>query len=1320
MNPDLRPRPGPATTGGRALSRWLPPLMVRVHAGRIDALAARIEADMRSAVPDEDSDHGFATAVCVEGDALLTKYAQVRTRRRELLTAHEGVRTDAERRAVLLHHLRTSVEDARELRDDIAALDRWMDMDALMERLDAEARELFVDLEILARVLRHHPLRGQPAVFLDRLIDSPHPPTRRAAVGTLAPWVASVLGTGKDRDGALIETSADRIDRLMTLAMERGGDPLVARRAIQMLGGMDEQNAARLLLQRLEPPMRHERALRDDFLVRAAAIRLAVEIGPNTTRNAFMIARTDPSETVRCALSEALAHSPLPNARQLLTRLRDEDPAESVRVRASRHLASARVQAQPVPAEGLADQLAAMPVGGSETVTLPEGTSIDSLARLLLKRTQRDEGFGLEELGRRRVRVHRGQRRVLRLWRVLHEARIGDPGKRQGGDHLSGRSIRGQVLVPPPQMADVSPTEVPGRPVFEEAWRSWCPWLPLPDVLVDGLWRGELRVLSEQGWTFIRPPGGLGRLWAGLRLSWSVGELSALRSESLRANDSAGLGGYAEALRDLGFQIRFEPHHGGVDPRVPKLFPGVDDWNAPTDSGIAPIVAVAVLDELNRFLALHPVEPVDLALVASIVGFVFFLRLGLGKLRTRKARESIPLVIGGWGTRGKSGVARLKAALFEGLGYDVVCKTTGCEAMLMRTPPLQGAVEVYLFRPFDRATIWEHAEMLEQSARLGAEVFVWECMALRPEYVEQLQLNWTRDDISTITNTYPDHEDVMGPTGDDVAETIARFVPAGAVAITTETQMTSVLRERARKLGTTLIEVDEDGIAAVPEDLQARFPYQEHPANLALVAELCEQLDLDVEEALVLMADHVVPDLGVLATFPRLRHRGRILEFSNGSSANERTGFLNNWRRCGFDQHDAIDDAGTFLVAVLNNRYDRVSRSQVFAEIMVSDAAAHRYVCIGTNLEGLRGYIAEALDHHIARIDVFGGGTAAVEGRLAALEHDLRIVDVPSLLLETMRRLDMEGSGTEEICHELHTLVEDVPATPLESDGARLLLGELASRLRALGDEAGTIFHPNAHPEALFHDARDRDFGLAGAGDQWVELAVEALMFRALRKACIEAARDGSYGRELSAHVGRVYRTIFLRHVVFVPDAGATGDAINERIAMSCPVGTLVRVMSCQNIKGTGLDLVYRWVYARRPMEWVEQLGDRDPEVARRGMAALREWKEWCIPLCQEVARALESLPQERLPALAADVSRLIQHELRVRGKVMSRVAIAGEKGLFRALVDELVDPFLGVVRRWRADRILDDLAARRISHARARDELHKLTLVQRGEWIED
>ena len=33
------------------------------------------------------------------------------------------------------------------------------------------------------------------------------------------------------------------------------------------------------------------------------------------------------------------------------------------------------------------------------------------------------------------------------------------------------------------------------------------------------------------------------------------------------------------------------------------------------------------------------------------------------------------------------------------------------------------------------------------------------------------------DDLATVTNTYPDHEDLQGPTGFDVATTISGFVP---------------------------------------------------------------------------------------------------------------------------------------------------------------------------------------------------------------------------------------------------------------------------------------------------------------------------------------------------------------------------------------------------------------------------------------------------------------------------------------------------------------------------------------------------------------
>jgi hypothetical protein len=114
-------------------------------------------------------------------------------------------------------------------------------------------------------------------------------------------------------------------------------------------------------------------------------------------------------------------------------------------------------------------------------------------------------------------------------------------------------------------------------------------------------------------------------------------------------------------------------------------------------------------------------------------------------------RGSIALVIGGWGTRGKSGTERLKAGLLHGLGHRVFAKTTGCEAMFIHAPPRGPAREIYSFRPYGKATIWEQRELLGLAAKMRSDVFLWECMALSPAYVEILQHSWMRDDLSTIT-----------------------------------------------------------------------------------------------------------------------------------------------------------------------------------------------------------------------------------------------------------------------------------------------------------------------------------------------------------------------------------------------------------------------------------------------------------------------------------------------------------------------------------------------------------------------------------------
>src|SRR3546814_6764892 len=87
--------------------------------------------------------------------------------------------------------------------------------------------------------------------------------------------------------------------------------------------------------------------------------------------------------------------------------------------------------------------------------------------------------------------------------------------------------------------------------------------------------------------------------------------------------------------------------------------------------------------------------------------------------------------------------------------------------------------EMFLFRPYDKATIWEQFNLLRISRGLRAHVFLWECMGLNPSYVRVLQQDWMRDDIGTITNTYPDHEDVQGPAGRNIPEVMCEFIHSG-------------------------------------------------------------------------------------------------------------------------------------------------------------------------------------------------------------------------------------------------------------------------------------------------------------------------------------------------------------------------------------------------------------------------------------------------------------------------------------------------------------------------------------------------------------
>jgi poly-gamma-glutamate synthase PgsB/CapB len=574
---------------------------------------------------------------------------------------------------------------------------------------------------------------------------------------------------------------------------------------------------------------------------------------------------------------------------------------------------------------------------------------------------QDDFGFDIERCIRG-YRITRGPMFGFRLWRFLFEVLRSATDKRQAHVHTVGRFSYATIRAPSAILGELSETKVPGEPFTIAVEGNWRPYLPLPDDFVSilnlsWLFPRTVRFYTCQGVTEVQGPRGLlRRLKTGYRLTKDFAAYARLRNWDEKAASTPDA--YIEAMQKLGFEITFRDHGAAqgqeavTDLSVLRFFPCLLAM-AIVDPSVYKTFAQLLQDYSNYFGSAFENSLMHLLIFVTTLMFLFCARHFYANWTLRVARLRIALCIGGWGTRGKSGTERLKAAFLARLGYSMVSKSTGCEAMFLHNHNYGELLEIPFFRPYEKATIWEQRDIVRIAAGLNASVFLWECMGLTPSYVNILQRQWMNDDLSTITNTYPDHEDLQGPAGYDVAQTIAEFVPVKGHVFTTEQQMRPILADKCRVARTSMCGIGWLESGLITDDIMDRFPYKEHPDNIALVLAISDELNCERDFALKAMADDMVPDLGVLKTYPLAHVRTRKLEFTNGMSANERFGCLGNWSRLSFDQLDVNSD--TWVSTVVNNRADRVARSRVFASILVNDISADRHFIIGSNLKGLQG-----------------------------------------------------------------------------------------------------------------------------------------------------------------------------------------------------------------------------------------------------------------------------------------------------------------------------------------------------------------------------
>jgi len=900
-----------------------------------------------------------------------------------------------------------------------------------------------------------------------------------------------------------------------------------------------------------------------------------------------------------------------------------------------------------------------------------------ALYRILCVISQEDFSLELQKGFWGRWSLRRSEKMGKRLWRILYELRNPSPDKREAFPHTIARIFEGTYHFPSSIMAEQAPTKVPGEPYFIPQEESSRPFLPLVDHYLSILQQPTLtihpfKIYSSDGITTIEAPSTFWRRWrAQWKLTWHYASIAKVRNwqESSTKMPNA----YVAKMKTLGFQTTFKPYVKG-DRSSEKFF----------SHALLPVAAISFVPSemqdslMHYFISAYENSLPDLGIFVVGIFGLFFIRHVVLSRRIAASRKKIALSIGGWGTRGKSGTERLKAALFNALGLRVFSKTTGNEAMFLHAESFEGMREMYLFRPYDKATIWEQADAVLLAESLGVDVYLWESMGLTPSYVEVLQKRWMHDDIATITNTYPDHENLQGPAGVNIPQVMTNFIPHNSTLVTTEEVMYPILKSYASSVGTASLSTGWLQAGLIPPDILSRFPYEEHPYNIALVLMVARELDIDEDEALKAMADNIVPDLGVLKSYPPARVGTKQLHFINGMSANERFGALGNWRRMGLYERDDEKYPDQFLTTVINNRADRVSRSRVFASMIVEDIVADCHIIIGSNIAGFLSYVEEAWESYKMSLSLYDN-THDPHQKLMAYAKKFRIIRSKKHLkarLEVMlKACTMEASLYQEIVQNF-----------LEYAVVEKLLAE--------------------YPEIR----------------QYYQEAYQQYQEFKLLEEHVEQSKvdDDTFSEQLWQWLKRRLKPLYNYY--------ATGNQVVQSIANHTPPGMFNTIIGMQNIKGTGLDFAYRWVVWESCFDASQKIASEDTQSVREGIEALASFSEHgpltfaltqeSIEIAKEALGAQSDYYQAQIQLIENNLAKAKEAFAKLQSSSNDEGATISWFDRLMSMVESFLDAGDAVKRRKRANIIYKDLIEKRISHQRAAKELQAITKRQKGGWF--
>jgi poly-gamma-glutamate synthase PgsB/CapB len=279
-------------------------------------------------------------------------------------------------------------------------------------------------------------------------------------------------------------------------------------------------------------------------------------------------------------------------------------------------------------------------------------------------------------------------------------------------------------------------------------------------------------------------------------------------------------------------------------------------------------------------------------------------------VRTERAKKAIPLRILVTGTRGKSGTVRLLHNMFMEAGKPTFGKVTGTTAVELHTD----GTETPTVR-FGAAGVSEMPEAVIRAAKEGADVGVFECMAITPRLISLVAKSHVTPHVVIIPSIRLDHLEEEGLTISEIATNIVKSLNGCEYLVAGVDQP-----EVVKAFETHCVEEGITFIQARPTPATPIVPGH-HPTNVAVALAVCEIAGIDRHDATRhLEATSLEPR--ALTMMSVVSDEGTVNVIDLGAA---------NDPQSAWEALESCCLEGRAVVPLMVNRWERPLRSVVFA-----------------------------------------------------------------------------------------------------------------------------------------------------------------------------------------------------------------------------------------------------------------------------------------------------------------------------------------------------------------------------------------------------